>query len=175
MYGVHDLRAGVLFADFADLCGKTFQLMGVGGVVIHHIADQSQQFVLGSSGMAVLVMVMMSMIMAVAMVVTVMVMLVIVGMLMIVDVFMGMSVGMLMFMLVVMGVAMGMIMICAVRMGMGMSVFVNVGRGMRMMFVLVMHGIASLILHKGGMCDHSVKVTPIVSNENTLRKPGWGM
>lgn len=157
VHGVHDLCTGVLFADFADLGGKTFQLVSVRRVVIHHIADQRQQLILGGGVMAVamIVVMMMAVVMIVMMVLVAVVMVVIMLMMMLVimGMLMGMGVGMLMFMLMVVGVAVRMvvrmIVIRTVGMGMGMGVLMNVGMRMIVMFVLVMHGESSLIIRKG--------------------------
>jgi len=183
VHGVHDLGAGVLLADFADLGGEAFQLVGVSGVVIHHVADQRQQLILGRGGMAVImavvmvvmlvimVMVMMVIMMMVVIVVMVVVIMMVV-MLMVVVMLMSMGVGMLVLMLVVVGMAVVMIVVRAVGMGMSVGVFVDVGRGMRVMlvlvmFVFVMHGEASLIL-----CKEPAQVRPDESHIYSIRPDG---
>ena len=132
-HGVHDLGAGVLLADFADLGSEVLQFLGMGGIVIHHVFDQGKQLVLGLSIMGMAVAVIMMVMMAV-----------IVAMRVLMIMLMGMSVGMLMIVLVVVimavGMVMGVIVVCAVGMGMGVGVFMYVRMVMIVMFVFVMHG-----------------------------------
>lgn len=125
-YGIHDFGAGVLFTDLANFFGQAFQFVGMGGIMVQHVADQRQQFVLGRDIVAVG----MHMIVAVAM---------LMRMFMVMNVLVGMGVGMFMLMVVVMAVTVIVIVVCAVRMGMNVGMLMYVRAGMGMIVVTVMH------------------------------------
>lgn len=129
-YGIHDFGAGVLFTDLANFFGQAFQFVGMGGIVVQHVADQRQKFILGRDIVAVG----MYMIVAVAM---------LMGMFMVMNVLMGMGVGMFMLMVVVMAVTV--IVVCAVGMGMNVGMLVYVRAGMGMIVVTVVHGKCLLV------------------------------
>lgn len=128
--GIHDFGTGVLFTDLANFFGQAFQFVGMGGIVVQHVADQRQKFILGRDIVAVG----MHMIVAVAM---------LMGVFMVMNVLMGMGVGMFMLMVVVMAVTV--IVVCAVGMGMNVGMLMYVRAGMGMIVVTVVHGKCLLV------------------------------
>lgn len=46
-YRIHDLMIGSMVSRFIQLAGKLCQLLGVGGIVAHHVLHQSNQLLHG--------------------------------------------------------------------------------------------------------------------------------
>ena len=97
-YRIHDLMIGSMVSRFIQLAGKLCQLLGVGGIVAHHVLHQSNQLLHGGVAMVVSTLRTVQMLMGMGM-------LVIVGM----RVIMGMGVGMAVVSMLV-GVGVGMLM-----------------------------------------------------------------